>query len=321
MKIDFFAHVLPSKYLKELDDHGIKHHPTPPASILSDPAERTAVMDELTPGDASVITLMGPALEEMTESRLAERLAGLANDEMAELKSKYPRHFIAACATLPLSDIDAALKEGRRAIEQLGLNGIQIFSNIAGEQLDSERLYPVYEMMAHYDLPIWIHPTFAHGELPVPFDIATMLHWPLDTSLAMIYLARSDVFDKFPDIKFITHHCGAFIPAFHTRIKAQYFDDPPYVTNPIGEVGAKRYLNLFKFYGDTAIYGDCTKTLELGYSFFGPERLLYGTDFPAMTPKELTLTIDSVDRMEIPRQDKELIFKGNAMRLLHISED
>ncbi|MGI5971409.1 MAG: amidohydrolase family protein [Oscillospiraceae bacterium] len=318
MNIDIFAHVLTPKYLKELDDRGIQHHPTPPASILWDPSERIEAMDKYSPGNTSVITMLGPDLESMVEPELAVKLARLGNDEMAELVCKHPEHFAAAVAMLPLSNIDAALKEGRRAIEELGMKGIQISSNIDGELLDSPRLFPIYEMMADYDLPIWIHPAFAKGPLPVPFDMAVMLHWPLDTSLAMIYLARSGVFEMYPNIKFITHHCGAFIPAFHPRIKAQYFDDPPYVTNPIGEKGKEYYKNLFKFYGDTAIYGNSTKTLELGYSFFGPDKLLYGTDFPAMTPEELVYAVRSVEAMDIPSEDKEKIFSGNAKRLLKL---
>ena len=198
------------------------------------------------------------------------------------------------------------------------MKGIQISSNIVGEQLDSKRLFPLYEMMADYDLPIWIHPVFSHGPLPQPFDIATMLHWPLDTSLAMIFLARSGVFEQFPGIKFITHHCGAFVPAFHTRIKAQYFDDPPYTVNKCGEMGQVWYQNLFKFYGDTSIYGHSAPTLELGYSFFGPDRMVYATDFPAMTPKEIPLTIESVEEMTISEDEKNLIFRRNAQRLLKI---
>ncbi len=318
MRVDFFTHVLTPRYLAELDNRNIKHHPTPPASILQDPKERIAVMDEFAPGDTSVITMMGPDLESMVEPELAKELARTGNEEMAELVNDYPNHFIAAAATLPLADINMALAEGRRAIENLGMKGIQISSNIVGEQLDSQRLFPIYEMMAEYDLPVWIHPAFAHGPLPVPFDIATMLHWPLDTSLAMVYLARSDVFERFPNIKFITHHCGAFIPAFHTRIKAQYFDDPPYVSKKIGEKGSELYKNLFKFYGDTAVYGQATKTLELGFSFFGPDQMVYATDFPAMTPQELTYAIESVEGMNINEEQKAKIFFRNALKLLKI---
>ncbi len=318
MRIDFFVHALTPRYLAALDERGIQHHPTKPASILSDFQERTAVMDQFAPGDTSVLTMMGPDLESMTDGKTAVSLARLGNDELAEACVRYPKHFIAAAALLPMEDMTAACAEARRAVEELGLKGVQISSNIAGETLDSKRLYPLYEMMEAYDLPIWIHPSFPPGPLAAPFDIQLMLGWPMDTSMAMFYLARSEVFERFPNIKFITHHCGAFMPAFYPRIKAQYFDDPAYLAERVKPEVQRRHENLRKFYADTAIYGDCTDTLELGRKFFGTDRLLYATDFPSMTPEELPNTIRSVENMEISPEEKEKIFRGNALRLLHM---
>lgn len=318
MRIDFFAHALTEKYLAALDECGIQHHPTKPASILSDLAERTAVMDQFAPGDTSVLTMMGPDLESMTDGKTAVSLAQLGNDELADACIRYPKHFIAAAALLPMADMADACTEARRAIEQLGLKGIQISSNIVGETLDSERLYPLYEMMQSYDLPIWIHPAFPPGPLAAPFDIQLMLGWPMDTSMAMFYLARSDVFDRFPNIRFVTHHCGAFIPAFYPRIKAQYFDNPAYLAERVPPEIQRRHENLRRFYADTAIYGHCTDTLELGRAFFGTDHLLYATDFPSMTPDELPNTIRSIESMDIGDEDKEKIFRHNALRLLHM---
>lgn len=317
-RIDFFTHALTPCYLAELDRRGIMHHPTTPARILSDFSYRTAVMDEFAPGDTSVLTMMGPDLESMVDLSLAVRLAQVGNDELAGACRDYPAHFIAAVATLPMADMKAAQSECRRSIEELGLKGIQVSSNIQGEYLDSPRLYPLYEMMQDYDLPIWIHPVFAPGPLHAPFDIELMLGWPMDTSMTMFYLARSEVFERFPKLKFITHHCGAFIPAFYPRIKAQYFDDPPYLTQHVAPEEGARHEYFRNFYADTAVYGDCADTLEMGYRFFGADRLLYGTDFPSMTPEELPSTIASVEAMPISETDKEKIFFRNALSLLHL---
>ncbi|MCD7749762.1 MAG: amidohydrolase family protein [Oscillospiraceae bacterium] len=318
-RIDFFAHVLTPRYLAELDRRNIQHHPTPPASILYDAEERIAVMDEYAPGDTSVLTMMGPNLESLVDVSLAEKLAQTGNDELAELLQAYPDHFIAAAASLPMDDMTMAQKECRRVVEQLGLKGIQIVSNYRGEYPDSERLYPLYEMMEAYDLPVWIHPVFANGPMRAPFDIESILGWPMDTSMAMFYIARSEVFERFPRLKFVVHHCGAFIPAFYPRIKAQFFDDPPYLEHPVAPEVGRRAEYLKNFYADTAIYGHCTDTLELGLRFFGPEQLVYATDFPSMTPEELPNTIYSVEQLPVQADTKEAIFRGNALRLLHIN--
>ena len=317
-RIDFFAHALTPRYLKELDDRGIAHHPTPPARILSDFSYRTAVMDEFAPGDTSVLTMMGPDLESMVDPALAVKLAQVGNDELAQVCRDHPDHFLAAAGTLPMADMNAATAECRRAIEELGLKGIQVSSNIQGEYLDSPRLYPLYEMMQDYDLPIWIHPVFAPGPLHAPFDIELMLGWPMDTSTTMLHLAKSKVFERFPNLKFITHHCGAFIPAFYPRIKAQYFDNPAYLAQPVSPEEGARHEYFKRFYADTAIYGSCADTLEMGCRFFGVDHLLYGTDFPSMTPEELPNTIASVEALPISGEDKEKVFFRNALSLLHL---
>lgn len=318
-KIDFFTHALTPRYLTELDNRGIRHHPTKPARILSDISYRMEVMDEFAPGDTSVVTMMGPDLESMVDDNLAVKLAQIGNEELAELCRDYPDYFIAAAGMLPMRNIKVAQQVCRRSIEELGLKGIQISSNILGEYLDSERLYPLYEMMEAYDLPIWIHPVFAPGPLGAPFDVALMLGWPMDTSMTMFYLAKSEVFDRFPRLKFVTHHCGAFIPAFYPRLKAQYFDNPDYLVKPVPPEESARHTNFRRFYTDTAIYGNCTNTLELGCRFFGVDHVLYGTDFPSMTPDELPQTIASVNRLPLSDAEKEQIFFRNALSLLHLA--
>ena len=45
-----------------------------------------------------------------------------------------------------------------------------------------------------------------------------MFGWPYETTSAMVRLAFSGIFDKYPGIKFITHHCGAMVPYFSERV-------------------------------------------------------------------------------------------------------
>ena len=69
----------------------------------------------------------------------------------------------------------------------------------------------------------------------------------------------------------------------------------------------------------TAVYGDCTDTLELGCRFLGADHVLYGTDFPSMTPEELPRTIASVENLPISQAEQEQIFYRNALDLLHLA--
>ena len=78
--------------------------------------------------------------------------------------------------------------------------------------------------MAEYDLPIWLHPARGPGFPDYPgeenskFEIWWTFGWPYETSAAMARLVFSGPFDKFPDLKIITHHMGAMIPYFEGRV-------------------------------------------------------------------------------------------------------
>ena len=314
MKIDVFPHILPARYHEELVKKGKK------SSIWENPAVsqldiRFRLM-ERSPDVLQVLTLVAPALEMLVSPAEAVELARIANDEMAELVLKYPNRFVAAVACLPLADIDASLKEAERTITQLRFRGIQIFTHINREPLHLPKFRPLYELMARYDLPIWIHPTDDPRYDPKwewinPLQNSGVLGWPYQTSLAMIHLVESGIFEDFPNIKFITHHCGGMVPSFEQRIWG--------INMMKGPEGLIKFENLRKFYNDTAVYGS-TSALMCGHAFFGADHIVFGTDMPlGGNSYGFSLdTIRSVEQMDIPSTDKEKIFWANARKLLKL---
>jgi predicted TIM-barrel fold metal-dependent hydrolase len=164
--------------------------------------------------------------------------------------------------------------------------------------------------MSGYDLPIWVHPE-PNDKLD-PDNGA--FSWPFETSTAMLRLVMSGVFNDYPNIKFITHHCGAMVSFFEKRIKGALS------RNPFGKANIKHPEEHFrKFYNDTAVYGS-TGALMCGHAFFGADHLLFGTDAP-LGPKFGCTgeTIDSIERMSIPDGEKEKILFRNAINLLMLS--
>jgi predicted TIM-barrel fold metal-dependent hydrolase len=123
---------------------------------LTDLDIRFRVMDQY-PEVRQILTIAGPNVESITKPADAVECARIANDEMAELVAKHPDRFIAACACLPMTDIEATLAEIRRAIDQLGFKGIEIFTDINGKPLDAAEFLPIFELLQAYDLPILLH--------------------------------------------------------------------------------------------------------------------------------------------------------------------
>ena len=263
-----------------------------------------------------VLSVATPPLEHVVGPEDSIELAHVANDEMAELLAKYPDRFIAAVACLPLNNIEAALDETDRAIKTLNFKGVQIFTSIHGKPLDSPEFMPLYEKMAAYDLPLWIHPVRDRDVPDYPneehsrYGIWMLVGWPYESTVAMARLVFSGVMDSFPGIKFITHHCGAMVPYFANRIGAQ------------GRKWLKKpTIAYFKmFYADTAVNGSLP-ALECGYSFFGRDHVVFGTDMPygdREGGKTTEQSISIIEAMKIEDSEKHGIFEGNARKLLKL---
>jgi aminocarboxymuconate-semialdehyde decarboxylase len=125
--------------------------------MLVDLDERFRVMDRFD-GYEQVLSIATPPIEVFATPRDAVELARRANDGMAELVQKYPRRFPGFVASLPLNDPDEALRETHRALGELGARGIQLFTNICGKPLVAPEFLPLFDAMAGFDLPIWLHP-------------------------------------------------------------------------------------------------------------------------------------------------------------------
>jgi predicted TIM-barrel fold metal-dependent hydrolase len=328
LKIDAYSHIVPPKYSVVLskivpEQYAQKVAFCPPVYDLE---ARFRIMDKFEPL-RQVLTLAWPKLEEIADADKAPELARRANDEMAELVLKYPDRFVAAIATLPMNNIDEALKETDRAIKDLKLRGIYIYSNIDGKPLDLPEFLPLYEKMSTYNLPIYIHPMRGDTDHPEyktenvsRYQVASMLGWPYETTVAMTRLVMGGIFEKYPNLKVMTHHCGGMVPYFAGRIK-QFMQTM--------ERKGKGHLGLTKdaieyyqmFYSDTAIYGN-TKALECAHDFFGADRLLFGSDFPLAGAlfggTNYLETVNAIDQMNITDADRKKIYEGNARKLMRL---
>ena len=331
VKIDIFSHIMPREYTEAV----IKANPSNPRvamfkqqgpAPLLDLEERFKIMD-MFEGMSQVLTLCEPPIEQVIGPEKAADLAKVANDGMAELVIKYPDRFAAAVAALPMNNIDAALREVDRAVNDLKLKGVLVYSNVNGKPLDSPEFLPLFEKMAQYDLPIWIHPArgveFADytTEDRSRYGIIGMFDWPHETTVAIARLCSSGIMAKYPGLKFVTHHCGGTIPYMESRI-VEFQDSPVAQEKPEHAPLTQKLVEYFKmFYADTAIYGG-SPTLTCCLAFFGSDHMLFGTDMPMSMSEPgvsgVRLAINAIDQLAISDADRNKIYEGNARRLLHL---
>ena len=333
-KIDIFTHIYPKNFFDQLmhvagkfKDVGKRSRGVP---MLVDLDERFRVMDRYE-GYQQVLSLPTPPIEVMADAAQALDLARAANDGMGELVARHPDRFPTFAAALPLNDPDASVREARRAVDELGARGVQIFSNVLGKPISAPEFLPLFETMAAYDLPIWLHPYRGadpadyRTEARSQFEIWWTFGWPYETSVAMARIVFAGLFDRWPHLKIIAHHMGAMAPFFAGRLGPG-----------LDQLGArtsdedlslhlkrlrKRPIDYFRmFYGDTALFGAYDATV-CGLQFFGVDHVLFASDAPfdpEQGPMYIRETIGIVDRLPISPDERERIYWRNAAALLKL---
>ncbi len=325
--IDLYCHISPARFLDEMNRvapklgniaarlRGVRK--------IHDLDARFAEMDAF--GDyRQVVSLPNPPIEDFATPGQGLALARIANDAMAELCAKHPDRFAGFVAALCLTDVMASVEEAKRAVNDLGAAGVQIFSPLAGRPLDEPVFEPLFAAMARLDRPIWLHParTAAMTDYPAEqksrFEMWWCFGWPYDTSVAMARLVFCGLFDRYPNIKIITHHLGGMIPYYDGRVGpgldvlGQRTSDEDY--SKILPSLKRPHLEYFReFYGDTAMFGGGVHALRCGFDFFGADKVVFATDTPLGPIKP---AIEALNTLDISTGDRRKIFSGNAERLL-----
>ena len=333
MKIDMFNHFFPMQFFDKMqelckDQQVLKRYINIP--VLVDADARFRSMDPF--GDyCQILSLPNPPIEAMADPDDSPTLAKYGNDGLAEYCQKYPDRFPGFIASLPLNNPDACIEETHRALKDLGAVGVQIFSNASGKSMDSPDFAPLFDLMAEYDKPIWLHPTrgmefsdFASEDESL-YEIWWTLGWPYETSVCMSRLVFSGLFDRHPDIKIITHHMGAMIPFFEGRVGPGWDQigkrTVKYDYEALLKSLKKRPLDYFKmFYADTALFGSRAGTV-CGLEFFGVDKTVFASDSP-FDPEGGTYyireTIKVIDSLDISDSDRQKIYHDNAVELMKL---
>jgi len=330
--IDAYAHISPPRYTEFVrQKYPVMYNNMLGGCVpLYNMDERFKIMDEFE-GLVQVLTIGPvPPIEHFANEQQTVELARMANDEMAELINKYRNRFVTAIALLPMNNPDEALKETDRAINQLGFRGIYVHTNINGKPLDSPEFLPLWEKMAKYNLPIYIHPWRSDSVADYPveqttkYNIASIFGWPYETTVAMTRFVFSGILEKYPNLKIVTHHCGGMVPYYQQRIYQHYGTSSMRASERSAFVRrlSKAPLEYYKmFYNDTAIHGN-THALMSAYDLCGADHIVFGADMPLgdyyFGLRSYRQTIKAIEDMQITPEEKRKIFVDNALSLLRI---
>jgi aminocarboxymuconate-semialdehyde decarboxylase len=175
-------------------------------------------------------------------------------------------------ATVPLQHIGAAVEELDYAIT-LGLQGVEIGTNINGVELDEPSLDPFWERCALLNMPILIHPHYVAGVGRMnEYHLRNLVGNPLETALAGSRLIFGGVLERFPELKMILSHGGGALPGIIGRLEHGRRVRPECQ-------GANTFaVELQRLYFDSIVFD--TQSLRTLVSIVGSDRIVLGTDYP-----------------------------------------
>jgi aminocarboxymuconate-semialdehyde decarboxylase len=326
VKIDVHAHYYPPAVLellatayaqpatpRERIEHGLIDN-----RIRKEPAmwrieERLPEMDRVGL-DVQVLSISLPQVHH-PDAATSVALAQATNDGLAEVCRQYSTRF-KAFASLPLPHVEASLTELRRAIDDLGLHGVAIGSNIVGQPLDEPAFEPVWAALHGRRLPLFIHPMTPCGvEAMADYEMTVAFGYPLETCLAATRLAYSGVCERNPDMAVILCHAGGFIPYQWSRIDAAYRNRPA-LRERLPQAPTA-YLR--RMYYDNVVFRDPVPAhhaaLHCCIATVGIDQMVLGSDYP-FGLAEIGQTVAGVEASGLSAADQEKIFSANALRIL-----
>lgn len=306
MRIDVHAHYYPREFVEAWARLG-----KPSAGADRAPGGRIP-LDERADMLAQIgidLQVLSVGAQQPSFPRVEDAVAGarFANDLLADLCRGYGGRFAAFAAT-PLPHVDAAIEEVGRALETLGMLGVNVGCSVNDRPLDDPAFAPFFAELDRRGAVLFLHPCGIGAPMTDAYGLSWMVGGCFEDTVTSLRLVMSGLTSRYPNVKIIVPHLGGTLPFLMQRIddsvQRQLFQGgKPLVTRP-SEAVRSLYFDTVNGYGPA---------LRCACEAFGADRIMLGTDFPYLMLEpcvryieEAGLTPDAVDA----------ILNRNAQRLL-----
>ena len=256
----------------------------------------------------SVLTLAAP-------QPTSADVVRLTNAAAARIKKEHPGRFL-FCAALPLTNVDAAIREAIYALDTLKADGIKLATNVGGQYLGAPELDTLFSILNERRAVIILHP---HRPEPVNRQVMqqtplTMQEYLAETTRAVSNMISRNVLARYNNVKVVVPHCGAYLPLAVPRMKSL---TPVMQANKmVGEINWE--ANLRTLYYDLA-GAHSPEVIRMMLTITSPDHLLYGSDYPYVAPQVLTQSLARMKEYLTTESDlapfKEMILYKNAEKI------
>ena len=299
-RIDVHAHFLPDFYSAAAAAAGHSRPDGMPRLPAWSVEDNLRFMDEAGV-ESAILSISSPGVH-FGNDLAAIELARRVNETGAEITAAYPGRFgFFASALLP--DVDHSVAEVSYAIDELGADGVVLFTNSDGMYLGDPRMDPLIAAIAERNSTLFIHPTTpVCGETLTLGRPAPILEFPLDTTRAVTNLVLSGVLDRHPGATVVLPHAGGALSSIADRVAEISSRLLPPPASEVDFLGT-----LQSFYYDIAGFPFPRQILAV-LGLVGPDKLLFGTDWP--------YTIEATVLSQVASYEQSQILDAEAHRLL-----
>ncbi len=280
--------------------------------IMSSVDQRLADMDRM---GIDIQAIAAPPYQfyYWAEPESGREAARIMNNHLAEVAAGHPDRFV-TLGTLPMQNTGMAVAEMVRCVDELGMRGVEISTNVNGEELSSPRLAPFFAKAEELDIVIFIHPSgFTQTQRFGENYFVNLMGHPLESTLAIGYLIFDGVLDRHPGLKICIAHGGGYAPAYAGRFDHGFHaraDCRQHITEPPSSYMKRLYFDTMVFEPDQ---------LDFLIRKYGADHVVLGTDYPYDMGEEDPVGL--VNRVEgLSEADRAAVCGLNAARLLGIKD-
>ncbi|UJL45588.1 amidohydrolase [Virgibacillus sp. NKC19-16] len=331
LKIDFHTHIISEEFLDLAEKYGDDRWPILEktcdcgANIMIkgkkfreitdqawDAEKRLKDMDE--EGiDIQVLSPIPVTFSYWSDPEQGLEMATFQNDFIASIAKENPKRFI-GLGTVPLQDVDIAIKEMKRAVHDLGLKGVQIGSNVNGKNLDDPELERFFEAANEQGVPLFVHPWETLGGERMPrHNFMYMVGMPSETALAAGSIIMSGMLDKYTNLKICFAHGGGSLPYLLPRMDKGWNVWPQIRKT---EKPPSHYAKLL--YYDSLVYDE--NNLQFMIDRFGVDQIIAGSDYPFLLREVPSGKV--VDQLTtLSDGEKDQIHGLNALQFLNLDKE
>src|SRR5262245_5791996 len=183
------------------------------------------------------------------EPDLALELSQQLNDTAATWAAHSPKRLVGSFV-LPLQDVDLAMKELQRAVNDLGLRVANIPAEVRGIYMGDARFRPFWEATQTLDVVTFMHPDGAKDPWFFQWGMWNSLGQSLEEAKFMASIIYEGILESYPGLKLVMAHGGGYFSHNMGRLDRNVKNAPHSMKN----ITRKPSEYLRKVYYDTCLY-------------------------------------------------------------------